>query len=115
MSASVLEAKGVSKSFPGVQALRDVDIDLAPGEIHALIGENGAGKSTLVSILAGALRPSTGEFAVNGTRVEIESPMMARELGIAAIYQELAIQPWLSVTANVMLGNEPGIGPGRQI
>lgn len=106
-------ARGVTKTFPGVCALDGVDFELRPGEVHALIGENGAGKSTLISILAGAMRPSSGEFEIAGAPVALESPIVARRLGIATIFQELSIEPWLTVADNVVLGDEPGTGPGR--
>src|SRR5690606_25897830 len=98
-------AWGVSKTFPGVVALDGVDLDLRPGEVHALIGENGAGKSSLSSILAGAMRPTAGEFAIDGEPVDLTSPSAARRRGIATIFQALAIEPWLSVADNVVLGD----------
>jgi ABC-type sugar transport system ATPase subunit len=110
-----LAADGISKSFPGVKALEGVSIEVRPGEVHALIGENGAGKSTLISILSGAMKPDAGGLLLGGTPVELDNPAAARHRGIATIFQELSIEPWLSVTANVVLGNEPGRGPGRQL
>ncbi|MDR0345791.1 MAG: sugar ABC transporter ATP-binding protein [Nocardiopsaceae bacterium] len=106
--SAVLEACAISKAFPGVQALDDVSLALLPGEVHALVGENGAGKSTLISILSGAEQPDAGHVAVNGSEVHLASPAVARKHGVATIFQELSIEPWLSVAANVVLGNEPG-------
>src|SRR5690606_6353708 len=111
----MLSAHNISRTFPGVQALDSVDLDLSPGRVHALIGENGAGKSTLISVLAGAMAPTSGTVFLDGEPVRLDSPITARKLGIATIFQELSIEPWLSVTANVVLGNEPCIGPGRQV
>jgi ABC-type sugar transport system ATPase subunit len=106
--SAVLEARTVSKAFPGVKALDEVSLALLPGEVHALVGENGAGKSTLISILAGAAQPDAGQVAMHGREVHIATPAAAKKHGIATIFQELSIQPWLSVAANVVLGNEPG-------
>ncbi|MGN6272120.1 MAG: sugar ABC transporter ATP-binding protein [Protaetiibacter sp.] len=114
MSASVapvLAAENITKTFPGVVALDGVSIELMPGEVHALIGENGAGKSTLISILSGSDRANGGRLLLHGEEVAFESPAAARRQGIATIFQELAIEPWLNVSANVVLGNEPGRGP----
>ncbi|MCU1614556.1 MAG: monosaccharide transporter ATP-binding protein [Frankiales bacterium] len=105
---AVLEARTVSRTFPGVKALDEVSLALLPGEVHALVGENGAGKSTLISILSGAARPDSGQVAMNGREVHLGTPAAAKKHGIATIFQELSIQPWLSVAANVVLGSEPG-------
>ncbi len=106
MSGTLLEMRGVSKSFGASCALDDVSLTLASGEVHALIGENGAGKSTLMKILSGAYRPDCGEMALGGDRYAPRSPRDARSLGVAMIYQELTIAPHLTVEANVMLGQE---------
>ena len=98
---------GVGKSFGATQALRDVSFELAPGEVHALIGENGAGKSTLMKILSGACRPDTGSLELDGVRFVPENPFHARRRGIAMIYQELNLAPHLSVEENILLGSEP--------
>ncbi|MDI9594472.1 MAG: sugar ABC transporter ATP-binding protein [Atribacter sp.] len=100
----ILEMKGISKAFPGVQALKRVDFNLQRGEVHALVGENGAGKSTLVKILSGVYKKDEGDIVLNRTKVEIGTPQVARELGIATIYQELAMVPQLSVAENIFLG-----------
>lgn len=113
MSSTVLlEAAGLAKAYPGVQALDDVSLDVRRGEIHALVGENGAGKSTLIRLLAGVDRPDAGEVRINGEAVRLSSPAEARRLGVAVIFQELAVVPWMTVAENIVLGREPGRGPG---
>lgn len=102
----VLEARGLCKSFPGVRAVDDVSMSLVAGEIHGLVGENGAGKSTFVKMLAGAHSPDSGEIVVDGQRAQISTPLAAQALGVAAIYQEPHIVPYLSPVANVFLGQE---------
>ncbi|MCX8067705.1 MAG: sugar ABC transporter ATP-binding protein [Anaerolineae bacterium] len=110
----ILRVEGVSKAFPGVQALSDVDLELAAGEVLALVGENGAGKSTLMKILSGAYRKDAGRIFINGQEVEITGPRHAQQLGIAIIYQEFNLAPNLSAAANIFLGREPRRpGPGR--
>jgi ribose transport system ATP-binding protein len=108
----VLGLHQISKAFPGVQALSNVSFEICPGEVHALIGENGAGKSTLLKILSGAHQADSGIISVNGQRVIIDGPRMARQIGIAIIYQELNLVPWLSVAHNLFLGRERKIGRG---
>lgn len=103
----MLRLEGVTKHFPGVVALQDVDFDLQPGEVHVLLGENGAGKSTLVKMLSGALEPDTGHIRAAGQRVRINSPHAAERLGIATIYQEFNLVPGLSVGENILLGRQP--------
>jgi ribose transport system ATP-binding protein len=103
----VLQMLEISKEFPGVRALDRVDLEVLPGEVHALLGENGAGKSTLIRILGGIHRRDGGEIRLRGRRVEIESPRAARELGIAIIHQELSQVGPLSVAENLLLGREP--------
>jgi ribose transport system ATP-binding protein len=102
----ILTVRGVTKSFPGVRALKGVDLTIWPGEVHALVGENGAGKSTLMKILAGAQRPDGGEITLDGKPVHFHSPHQARLAGIGIIYQELTIAPNLTVAGNVFLGSE---------
>ena len=104
----LLELRNVSKRFPGVCALDQVDFDLRAGEVHALFGENGAGKSTLISIVAGAIRPTEGALIVGGRPVELHSVRDARELGISAVFQEFSLVPTLTVADNLLLGSEPG-------
>jgi ABC-type sugar transport system ATPase subunit len=104
---SILEASEITKSFPGVMALNGVSLALESGQVHALVGENGAGKSTLIAILAGVNQPDSGSLKLRGEQVSFASPVSARRSGIAAIYQELTIVPWISVAENIVLGNEP--------
>jgi ABC-type sugar transport system ATPase subunit len=106
-AAPILEMRGVRKGFPGVVALDGVDLTLAPGEVHMLLGENGAGKSTLMKILSGAYRKDAGEIRFRGRLVDIASPRDARALGIRVIYQELNLVPHLSVAENIFLGAMP--------
>jgi ribose transport system ATP-binding protein len=102
----ILEVRGITKSFPGVRALKNVDLRIWPGEVHALMGENGAGKSTLMKILAGAYRPDSGEILLDGGPVQFRTPHEARLAGIGIIYQELTVAPNLTVSGNVFLGSE---------
>jgi rhamnose transport system ATP-binding protein len=104
----LLSAQGVTKTFGGVTALRDVSFEVFPGEIHALVGENGAGKSTLIRILTGAHAPSAGVLLLDGQAAEGHTPGRARARGIAAIYQQPALLPDLSVAENIAFGLEPG-------
>ena len=103
----IVNIVNVSKSFGGVQAVKDVTLAIRRGEIHALVGENGAGKSTLSKIIAGLITPDAGELIVNGQPVTFGSPRDALAHGIATIAQELALVPRLSVAQNVYLGAEP--------
>jgi rhamnose transport system ATP-binding protein len=103
----LLRSTNVSKSFAGVHALQGVSFDLRPGEVHALVGENGAGKSTLIKIITGAHQADEGTLEVNGRPVEDNSPLVSRSLGIAAIYQQPALFPDLTVAENIALGLEP--------
>jgi len=103
----LVEMKGISKSFPGVQALENVDFDLRAGEIHALLGGNGAGKSTLIKVLTGVLKPERGTIFLQGKEVTIRSPQHAQELGISTVYQEINLCPNLSVAENILIGREP--------
>jgi ribose transport system ATP-binding protein len=102
--------RGVSKRFGATVALSNVDLEVQPGEVHALIGENGAGKSTLMKVLSGALAPDSGELELDGQAYAPNSPLEGRQAGVAMIYQELSIAPHLSVAENVMLGVEPTRG-----
>ena len=109
----LIAARGISKQFAGVEVLRDVDLDLKRGEIHALLGENGAGKSTFAKILAGVHRPTRGTVALNGQPVDISSPIVAQKLGITLIHQEPISFPDLSVAENLVLGRTGGSPLGR--
>ena len=107
MDEVLLEMRGISKSFPGVQALKNVDFVLRRGEIHGLVGENGAGKTTLMRILTGVLPGDSGTIIFRGKPVHIENPRHAQLLGISIIHQELSVLPNLTVGQNIMLGREP--------
>lgn len=102
----LLRIEGISKTYEGVRALRDVSFDLRAGEVHALVGENGAGKSTLIKIITGATQPDQGTILVRNRPVDDLSPRRAKELGIAAIYQQPALFSALSVAENLALGLE---------
>jgi ribose transport system ATP-binding protein len=103
----LLEMRGISKSFPGVQALSDVSLTLLAGEVLVLVGENGAGKSTLMKILSGAQRADGGEILIDGKPVQITTPRAAERLGIGMIYQEFTLVPQLTPPQNIALGAEP--------
>lgn len=103
----LVELRGVEKRFGRVVALRGVTFDLYPGEIHCLLGDNGAGKSTLIKILSGVFPPSAGEILFQGTPIRLSSPREALALGIATVYQDLALLPLMSVLRNFILGREP--------
>ncbi len=103
----VLALSGISKAFPGVQALQQVRFDVRAGEVHALLGENGAGKSTLIKIMAGVHQPDAGEMRLDGAPVRFPTPLAALRAGIATIYQELLLFPELSVAENIFLGHAP--------
>lgn len=103
----LLEMRGISKAFPGVQALQSVSFDLWAGEVHALVGENGAGKSTLVKIIAGLYHADAGEIRLDGEPVVIPDPVRAQKLGISPVHQELSLEPYMSVAENIFLGQQP--------
>lgn len=105
MSDYFVELKNITKRFPGVVALKNMSLQIKPGEIRGLIGENGAGKSTLIKVLTGVHSADEGEIYVNGKKVEFKHPNEAKNAGIACVYQELNIVKLLSVTDNVFMGN----------
>lgn len=109
-NGEVLSIKGISKHFGPVQALDGVDLDVRPGEVLALVGDNGAGKSTLVKSISGIHSVDSGEFIFEGQEVTIGSPGAATELGIATVYQDLALCDNLDVVANLFLGQEELVG-----
>jgi len=109
-SEVILEAKNIYKSFSQVPVLQDVHLEVAKGEVHALMGENGAGKSTLIKILTGAYTKDQGSILWKGQEVEINSLKDCRQLGVSCIYQELSVIPVLTVAQNIYLGREPKIG-----
>ena len=104
---ALVAMKDIEKSFPGVRALHNAQLDLRPGEVHALMGENGAGKSTMMKILAGIYHRDGGEILLDGKPVEINSPRQAQDLGIGIIHQELNLMPHLTAAQNIFIGREP--------
>lgn len=114
-STPLLELRGISKSFGAVQALTDVDFEVYPGEVVALVGDNGAGKSTLIKCISGAHLPDGGTILVEGTEAKIHTPSDATRLGVETVYQDLALCDNLDVVANMYLGREAaglgGLGP----
>jgi len=104
---NIVSMEGIHKSFPGVQALEDVDFSLKRGEIHGLVGENGAGKSTLIKVLTGVERQDSGTITLAGKEVIIRSPQHAQELGISTVYQEINLCPNLTVAENILIGQQP--------
>lgn len=115
MSEPILSISHITKIFPGVKALDDVQFELRPGEIHALIGENGAGKSTFIKVLTGVHQPDSGEIWLHSKRVVMTNPIVAREHGIAAIYQHVTAYPDLTVAENIFMGHEVVSGPFSRI
>jgi ribose transport system ATP-binding protein len=107
MQTPLVRVSGVTKSFGGVRALRGVDFEVFPGEVHALLGENGAGKSTLIKILSGVHRHDGGRIEIAGHEAVFASPAESRAAGVAVVYQDLSLVESLSVGANLMLGREP--------
>jgi ribose transport system ATP-binding protein len=103
----LLQVSGIVKRFTGVVALDRVSLDLAPGEVHALVGENGAGKSTLIKVITGVYSPDEGEVRLGGRRVEFGTPLDAQRSGIQAVHQEIGLVPSMSVARNLLLGREP--------
>ena len=103
----LLELDHVSKIFGSVIALQDVTLQLKQGEVHCLLGDNGAGKSTLIKTLAGVHKPSSGEYRIDGQPVRFDSPKEALDIGIATVYQDLALVPLMSVARNFFMGREP--------
>lgn len=102
----VLRLSGISKNFGAVSALTDIDLEVFPGEVVALVGDNGAGKSTLIKTLAGVHQPTSGTIEFNGEKVVLSSPGVALDLGIATVFQDLALCENLDVVANIFLGRE---------
>ncbi|HVO21619.1 MAG TPA: sugar ABC transporter ATP-binding protein [Anaeromyxobacter sp.] len=107
VGAPRLELRGVRKRYDATLALRDVDLTIDGGEVHALAGENGAGKSTLIKVLGGAVRRDAGTIALDGTAVDLATPLESRAAGIRVVYQEFSLVPTVSVTENVLLGQMP--------
>ena len=107
MSDYILQLEAVSKYFGAVISLNEVTLRLKRGEVHCLLGDNGAGKSTLIKTLAGVHRPSKGEYLFDGEPVRFRSPRQALDMGIATVYQDLALVPLMSVARNFYMGREP--------
>lgn len=103
---AILSLRGISKNFGAVSALTDIELDIHAGEVVALVGDNGAGKSTLVKVLAGVHQPTSGEILFEGKPVTLASPSVALQLGIATVFQDLALCENLDVVANIFLGQE---------
>ena len=110
----ILRATDVYKSYEGVHALRGVSFELRAGEVHGLIGENGAGKSTLIKIITGAVQPDSGEVEFNDQPIRNNSPALSKQIGIAAIYQQPALFPDLTVAENICIGLER-VGAWRKV
>jgi simple sugar transport system ATP-binding protein len=110
--ATMLEARGVSKYFGSVNALKDITLKVSAGEVTCVLGDNGAGKSTLIKILSGVYVPDEGELLLDGEPVHFANPRDARARGIATVFQDLATVPLMSVWRNFFLGNEPTRGRG---
>jgi simple sugar transport system ATP-binding protein len=108
MAAPLLEARGISKYFGAITALRDVNFHVGRGEVLGVVGDNGAGKSTLMKILSGLFRPSEGELVFNGAPVSFSSPKDAQKLGIEMVYQDFALAGNMPIYENIYLGREPG-------
>ena len=108
MAAPLLEARGISKFFGAITALRDVNFHVGPGEVLGVVGDNGAGKSTLMKILSGLFKPSEGDLVFNGAPVHFSSPKDAQKLGIEMVYQDFALAGNMPIYENIYLGREPG-------
>lgn len=102
----VLRAEGIAKYFGSIRAIENVDFEIYPGEVVAVLGDNGAGKSTFIKILSGVHHQDQGEIRLNGEIVHFQSPMDARAMGVETVYQDLALAPELDVTSNIYLGRE---------
>ncbi|HET8951225.1 MAG TPA: ATP-binding cassette domain-containing protein, partial [Solirubrobacteraceae bacterium] len=107
----ILEVRALEKEYPGVHALKGVDFDVVPGEVHCLLGPNGAGKSTLIKCVSGAVEPTRGEILVGGEPLPVGAPSTSIKRGVATIYQELDLVEDLTVTQSVFLGHELRRGP----
>lgn len=108
----ILQVNGISKMFPGVLALDNVDLNLKKGEVHALVGENGAGKSTLMHILGGIHKPNSGEITLEGKKIKFSNPVDAQKNGLSIVFQELSLTAELSVAENIFVNRQPKNGLG---
>jgi len=106
-TTALLEIRKLSKSFPGVKALQEVDFTVRRGEVHGLMGENGAGKSTLIKVLTGVYPRDGGTVRLEGAEIHPRSPKEAELMGISTVYQEVNLIPQLSVAENICLGRQP--------
>ena len=102
----ILTLKNVTKEYPGVVALDHMNLEVYPGEVHALMGENGAGKSTLIKVISGAIKPNGGTIIYEGNEYTSMTPALSKKLGIGVIYQEFNLVPDLSVAENIFLGQK---------
>jgi rhamnose transport system ATP-binding protein len=109
----ILSTRNIWKSFPGVQALQSINLDIFPAEIHAVVGENGSGKSTLMKIISGVYKSDKGDLYLDGNHAEQWNPVISQKSGISAIYQELSLFPDLSVAENVFLGHDQFVRAGK--
>ncbi len=112
MANPLIRTEGLTKRFGPFTALNGIDLDVYKGEIHALLGDNGAGKSTLIKILAGVHEPTEGSIYIDDSKVTFRSPRDASSAGIGTVYQDLAVNPLMSVTRNFFMGREVSRGPG---
>lgn len=108
---AILRLNNVSKLYPGVVALNDLNIEFMPGEVHAIVGENGAGKSTMIKTISGAIEPTSGTIEIDGNIYDAMTPHLSRQHGIAVIYQEFTLAPVLTAAENIFLGEFPMKGP----
>ena len=106
-AAPILEVRGLEKEYPGVHALKGVDFDVRPGEVHCLLGPNGAGKSTLIKCVSGVQEPTEGEILFEGEPLPVGKPAESMQRGVATIYQELDLVEDLSVAESIFLAHEP--------
>ena len=107
MEEIIIAMKQVSKEFPGVKALQNIDLEICRGEIHGLVGENGAGKSTLIKILGGSYTATSGEVYMDGRKLQMHAPLDAQMAGISVVHQELKLVDALTVMENIYLGRWP--------
>ena len=105
MDDVILKLEGIYKSFGDATVLKNINLELVKGEVHALVGENGAGKSTLMKILNGAYKPDKGTYTLRGERVKFFDPAEAQKVGVLMIYQELSLMRYLTVAENIMLNS----------